>query len=92
MHSSPPSIATEGLMAPDQVSVGVNNLLLVATANRLGTIDAALMSRMQPVLVQTSERQRFVSDSGGPERIPEARSFSRVPRNCQPCLTFICPI
>lgn len=47
------------MLTPDQVSVGVNNLLLVAAANRLGTIDATLMSRMQPVLVQTPERQRI---------------------------------
>ena len=80
------------MLAPDQVSVGVNNLMVVATANRLGTIEAVLMSRMQPVLVQTQERQRFVSDSGGPERIPEARSFSRAPKNCQPCLMFNYPI
>lgn len=92
MRSSPSSLKDSGVLAPDQVSVGVNNLLFVATANRLGTIEAALMSRMQPVLVQTSERQRFVSDSGGPERIPDARSVSRVPGNCQPCLTLICPI
>lgn len=74
------------MLASDQVAVGVNNLLFVATANRLGTIDAALMSRIQP------ERQRFVSDSGGLERIPDARSVSRVPGNCQPCVTLICPI
>jgi hypothetical protein len=42
-----------------QVPCDLSKLLYVATANRLGTIEAALMSRLQPVLVPTPERQHY---------------------------------
>lgn len=42
-----------------QVPCDLSKLLFVATANRLGTINAALMSRLQPVLVPTPKRQHY---------------------------------
>lgn len=42
-----------------QVPCDLSKLLFVATANRLGTINTALMSRLQPVLVPTPERQHY---------------------------------
>ncbi|WP_442777115.1 AAA family ATPase, partial [Sphaerotilus montanus] len=69
VNSAPMQAALLGLLEPEssrnwidgylQVPCDLSKLLFVATANRLGTIEAALMSRLQPVLVPTPERQHY---------------------------------
>ena len=69
VNAAPIQAALLGLLEPEssrnwidcylQAPCDLSKLLFVATANRLGTIDAALMSRLQPVLVPTPERQHY---------------------------------
>ena len=69
MNAAPIQATLLGLLEPEssrnwidsylQVPCDLSKLLYVATANRLGTIEAALMSRLQPVLVPTPERQHY---------------------------------
>jgi len=69
VNAAPMPAALLGLLEPEssrnwidgylQVPCDLSKLLFVATANRLGTIEAALMSRLQPVLVPTPERQHY---------------------------------
>lgn len=69
VNAAPMQAALLGLLEPEssrnwidgylQVPCDLSKLLFVATANRLGTIEAALMSRLQPVLVPTPERQHY---------------------------------
>jgi hypothetical protein len=71
VNAAPIQAALLGLLEPEssrnwidaylQVPCDLSKLLFVATANRLGTIDAALMSRLQPVLVPTPERRHYPS-------------------------------
>jgi DNA polymerase III delta prime subunit len=42
-----------------QVPCDLSRMLYIATANRLGTIEAALMSRLQPVLVPSPQRAHY---------------------------------
>lgn len=42
-----------------QVPCDLSRMLYIATANRLGTIEAALMSRLQPVLVPPPQRGHY---------------------------------
>jgi hypothetical protein len=69
MNAAPIQATLLGLLEPEssrnwidgylQVPCDLSKLLYVATANRLGTIEAALMSRLQPVLVPTPDRQHY---------------------------------
>jgi len=69
VNAAPIQATLLGLLEPEssrnwidsylQVPCDLSKLLYVATANRLGTIEAALMSRLQPVLVPTPERQHY---------------------------------
>lgn len=69
VNAAPMQAALLGLLEPEssrnwidgylQVPCDLSKLLFVATANRLGTIEAALLSRLQPVLVPTPERQHY---------------------------------
>jgi hypothetical protein len=69
VNAAPIQAALLGLLEPEssrnwidaylQVPCDLSKLLFVATANRLGTIDAALMSRLQPVLMPTPEQRHY---------------------------------
>ena len=68
-HAAPVPVTLLGLLEPEssrrwidsylQVPCDLSRLLYIATANRLGTIDPALLSRLQPVLVPTPERSHY---------------------------------
>jgi ATP-dependent Lon protease len=98
---APIQAALLGLLEPEssrnwidsylQVPCDLSKLLFVATANRLGTIDAALMSRLQPVLVPTPERRHYpaiieqvvrdvASDWGLPQEVMPELDVSGIAR------------
>jgi len=68
-NAAPVQAALLGLLEPEssrrwidsylQVPCDLSKLLYIATANRLGTIDSALLSRLRPVLVPTPERRHY---------------------------------
>lgn len=68
-NAAPVQAALLGLLEPEssrrwidsylQVPCDLSKLLYIATANRLGTIDPALLSRLRPVLVPTPERRHY---------------------------------
>jgi ATP-dependent Lon protease len=68
-NATPIPVTLLGLLEPEssrrwvdsylQVPCDLSRLLYIATANRLGTIDPALLSRLQPVLVPAPERTHY---------------------------------